>query len=425
MSSRNIRWMLVIASVVAVCGCADHKSTARNQQISINAKTTGAVGNGKTDDTKAIQAAIDRCPPGGTVELSPGTYMSGSIFLKSNMTFRIDKGAILKGTENDSEYPIVPSRIAGIEMPNPACLVNATDCTNTVLTGHGVIDGSGKKWWDYFWQQRKLRGRGVDFQVLRPLLVGFTRCSNCKITDLTLRNPAMWTLHVLYSHDIDVQGLTIRAPRHAPSSDGIDVDSSQDIHISHCDIACDDDNISLKAGRDSDGLRVNKPCHDVTIRDCTFGAGSGVAMGSETAGGIYDVLVDHCTFKGTGAVVRIKSMMGRGGTVRDITYQNITAVNVRSPIEINLAWGGSDWKKFVDPKFAAPVPPAIGTPHVRAIHIRNLTATDCPTAGIIFGLPNSPVTNVTFDHVDISAKKPLRTRNIRDINFAGLHVQTP
>jgi polygalacturonase len=377
-----------------------------------------------TDETAVIQHAINSCPKGGVVELTRGTYISGSLYLKSDMTLKIDHGATIKGTENDGEYPIINTRIGGLEMPHPAALINAIDCQHTCITGEGTIDGSGKKWWDYFWKMRQQYGRGIDFKVLRPRLVCFTRCQDSSISKLTLQNPPFWTLHLLYSNHIRVDGLTIRAPRKAPSSDGIDVDSSNDISIAHCDIACDDDNISVKAGRDADGLRVNKPSENITIRDCHFGAGGGVAMGSETAGGIRHVLVDHCTFDGSGAAVRIKSMPGCGGVVEDITYQNITAKNVRSPIEINLTWGGDDWKKSVDPKFAARVPAALGTPHVRNIHILNLSATDCPTAGIIYGLPNSPISDVQFVNVHISSDRGLGISHTDNLNFNGLTIQT-
>lgn len=392
----------------------------------INPKSCGAIGNGLADDTRAIQRAIDHCPKDGCVQLSAGTYISGALFLKSNITFALSAGATLKGTTNNAEYPSEQTRIAGIETTHPSCLMNATNCTHVSLAGRGTIDGSGQKWWDYFWKMRKERGRGVDFQVLRPRLVCFTRCSDCQISGLHLINSPFWNLHLLYSHNISVVGLTIRepSPHRAPSSDGIDVDSSHDVTISKCDIACDDDDISIKSGRDADGLRVNIPSENVTIRDCHFGTGGGVAMGSETAGGIRHVLVENCRFDGTGAAVRIKSMPGRGGTVEDITYRDISAKNVRSPIEINLAWGGDDWKKFVAPRFAARVPTELGTPHVRDIHIINLTARDCPTAGFIYGLSNSPVSDIHFDNVDIQATRGLDLRNVGSLDLNGLRIQT-
>lgn len=380
--------------------------------------------DGKANDTAAIQEMIHRCAEagGGVVTLGAGTYHSGSLFLKSHVTLRLEKGATIQGSEDDKDYPIIDTRIAGIETKHPAALVNAIDCTDVALIGEGTIDGSGKKWWDLYWKTRAERGRGVDFQVPRPRLVCFTRCQHVHVSGVTLQNPAFWTLHLLYSQDIDVDGITVRAPKKAASSDGIDVDSSHDVRISHCDIACDDDDIAIKAGRDADGLRVNKPSEHVTISDCTFGTGAGVAIGSETAGSIRHVLVQRCTFNGSGGAVRVKSMPGRGGVVEDITFQDITATDVRSPIDINMSWGGSDWKKFVDPKFAAPVPEDKGTPVFRDIHIRNMTARGGPMAGELRGLQNSPLTNITFDNVTIEAKHGMTISNAPDVKLDGLTI---
>ena len=378
--------------------------------------------------TSVLQEAIERCGDagGGTVTLAPGTYRCGSLFLKSHVVLALEKGATIKGSEDDDDYPVIDTRIAGLEMKHPAALVNAIDCTDVALIGEGTIDGSGQKWWDRFWQYRAEHGRGIDFQVPRPRLVCFTRCQRVRISGLRLQDPPFWCLHILYSRNVDIDSLTIRAPRKAASSDGIDVDSSGDVRISKCDIACDDDCIAIKAGRDADGLRVNKPSENVTITDCALGAGAGVAIGSETAGGIRNVTVSRCTFDGSSAAVRIKTAPGRGGVVEEITYQDITARRVTRPIEIVMNWGGDDWKKHIDPKFtAAPVPSDKGLPVFRDIHIRNLTATDGPSAGsagVLLGLADSPLTGVTFQNVSIAAQRGLTVDHTRDVSFDELKV---
>jgi polygalacturonase len=375
-------------------------------------------------DTQTIQHAIDRCAEasGGTVTLRGGTFTSGSVFLKSHVTLRLERDAILKGSLDDADYPTIDTRIAGLEMKHPAALVNAIDCTDVALVGDGTIDGSGKKWWDRFWQYRVDHGKGIDFEVPRPRLVCFTRCQRVHVSGLTLQNPPFWCLHFLYSEHVDVEGLTIRAPKKAPSSDGIDIDSSRDVRISGCDIACDDDCISIKAGRDADGLRVNRPSENVTISDCTFGAGEGVAMGSETAGGIRNVVVRRCSFDGSKEAIRIKTTPGRGGVVENIVYEDLSIRHVTRPIEIVMRWGGDDWKKHVDPKFAAPVPPDKATPIVRGIHLRNVSAADCPSAGVIQGLREQPPADVTFENVHLSAARGLTVANAPDLDFAGLKI---
>jgi polygalacturonase len=389
--------------------------------LTLDLKPTG---QNSGSDTQAIQQAIDRCAEsgGGTVTLRGGTFTSGSLFLRSHVSLRLERDAILNGSTDDADYPTIDTRIAGLEMKHPAALVNAIDCTDVALLGEGTIDGSGKKWWDRFWQYRAEHGKGIDFEVPRPRLVCFTRCQRARVSGLTLQNPPFWCLHILYSADLDIDGLTIRAPKKAASSDGIDVDSSRDVRISRCDIACDDDCISIKAGRDADGLRVNRPSENVTIADCTFGAGEGVAMGSETAGGIRNVIVRRCTFDGSKEAIRIKTAPGRGGVVENIAYEDLTIRRVARPIEIVMNWGGDGWKKHVDPKFAVLVPADKAMPIVRGIHLRNVSATDCPTAGVITGLRESPPTDVTFENVHLSAGRGLSVSNAPELNFAGLKI---
>jgi polygalacturonase len=396
-----------------------------SRQIVFDAKIYGAVGDGQANDTAAIQKTIDDCGAagGGVVSIPAGTYLSGSLFLKNYVTLQIEKDATLKGIEDDAAYPIIDTRVAGLEMKHPAALVNAIDCTDVAVVGAGTVDGSGKRWWELFWKTRDERGRGVDFQVLRPRLICFTRCTNVTVSGLFLQNPPFWCLHILYSSNVDIDGLTIRAPKRAASSDGIDIDSSSDVRISRCDIGCDDDDIAIKSGRDADGLRVNKPSENIIISDCTIWEGAGISMGSETAGGIRNVTVRRCQFNGTGGAARIKSMPGRGGVVENITFEEITATNVRSPLDINLSWGGNDWKQFVDPKFAEPVPEETGTPHVRNILIQNFTANGGATGGSLVGLPNSPLKEITFQNVYISSQRGLTIRNAPELSLEGLTVE--
>ncbi len=191
--------------------------------------------------------------------------------------------------------------------------------------------------------------------------------------------------------------------------------------ITKCDISCDDDVICVKSGRDADGLRVNRPSENITISDCVIGEGGGISMGSETAGGIRHVLVKNCTFKGTAAAARVKSMPGRGGVVEDITFDGLTATDVRSVIDINSAWGGSDWKKFVDPKFLVDMGEK-GTPTFREIHLKNITATNCAAAGVLHGLPESVLTKITFENVKIDARRGMTVSNVKDVDYGGLQI---
>jgi exo-poly-alpha-galacturonosidase len=388
----------------------------------------GAVGDGKTLNTKAIQGAIDRCSTngGGVLVVPQGTFITGSIFLKQGVNLCVEKGGVLKGSQNTNDYPWIDTRIAGLEMKWPAALVNADGVTNLQLTGEGTIDGSGERWWIEYWDARRRETNDIDphFKVGRPRLVHIIRSGNVLVRDLLLKDSAFWNLQLTYCDGVEVRNLTIRAP-HAPvkaaSSDGIDIDSTRNVLITGCDIECDDDAICLKAGRDADGLRVNRPTENVAIRDCHAGHAAGlVVFGSETAGGIRNVKIYNCRAdNGCAEVVRFKTRMGRGGVVEDVLYENIEADGARQVFSFNMDAFSTTW---LPEEFRTPVPPETGTPTFRNITVRNLKARNCASAGRLVGLPESPLRDITLENVDIQAEKAFTIRNALGLHFNNVKI---
>ncbi len=291
--------------------------------VNFNITTYGAKGDGASLNTVAIQRTIDAAAVhGGTVVIPAGKYLSGSIFVKSGVTLEIDKGATLIGSQRLEDYALLPTRVAGIEMTWPAALVNVYKQTNVTITGEGTIDGDGKVWWDGYWALRKIdEPKGLrwasDYDAKRPRLIQIFDSSNVKLSRLMLRRSGFWTVHICYSHEVTVDGVTIRNNEggHGPSTDGVDIDSSRKILVQHADIAVNDDALCLKAGRDSDGLRVNRPTEDVVIRDSIVREGAaGVTIGSETSGGFRNIEVYGLTMlKGVpvGDSVQIGAYAGR------------------------------------------------------------------------------------------------------------------
>lgn len=269
----------------------------------------GAVAHTSKINTVAIQKAIDACAAngGGTVVIPVGTFVSGSIFLKAKVSLKIEKGGVLKSSLNPMDYPQIATRWEGEEKQWTACLLNAIDLKDITVTGPGTVDGSGVEW------TAKPRG---SLRQGKPRLIGFQNCSHVEISNLQLRNQASWGLFVLYSNDVEIRGLDIRAAHNIPSSDGIDIDSGNKIHITNCDIDVNDDCISIKSGKDEDGLRVNRPSENILIEQCRFHYGhGGVAMGSETSGGIRNVTVQNCVADSSNwAPVRFKSQPSRVGS---------------------------------------------------------------------------------------------------------------
>ena len=242
--------------------------------------------------------------------------------------------------------------------------------------------------------------------------------------DLLLKDPAFWNLQLTYCDGVEIRDLKVRAhsdPVRAASSDGIDIDSTRNVLITGCDIECDDDGICLKAGRDADGLRVNRPTENVVIRNCRVGHAAGlVVFGSETAGGIRNVKVYDCKAdSGCSEVVRFKTRMGRGGVVEDVLYENIEADGVRLVFNFNMDALGNTW---LPEEFRAPVPPEKGTPVFRNILVRNLKAKACSSAGRLVGLPESPLRGIRLENVEIQANSGFTIRHARGLRFENVKI---
>lgn len=391
----------------------------------------GAKADGATVNTAAIQATIDAAAPaGGVVVVPAGTFLSGSLFLKTGITLQLEAGAVLKGTTNIADYPLIPTRWEGVEREWTAALVNIIDAERVTITGPGTIDGSGEAWPRFGRPPRAPTSATPASGTAspppeetppqprrgRPRLIVFQNSRQVSATGLHLLNEASWGLVFIYCEDARAENLVIRAAHTIPSSDGIDIDSCRRVLVTGCDIDVNDDCISLKSGKDEDGRRVNRPCEDIIVEKTRFGYGhGGVAMGSETSGGIRRVEVRDCVFEADNwAPVRFKSQPSRGGVVEDITYRNLTLRGTRQAVEFNLAW------RMVPPI----APPAPVLPIVRGIKLINITGT-VRRVGEIRGLPGSPIRDVTFTDCALTAEQPLVLENTADVDIRGLAVTLP
>ena len=298
--------------------------------------------------TPAIQAAIDACHQqgGGTVVVAPGYYKIGALFIKSGVNLHLSKGTTLLASDNIQDYPEFPSRIAGIEMTWPSAVINIMDAENAALTGEGFIDCRGKVFWDKYWAMREEYEKKnlrwiVDYDCKRVRGVLVSNSKHITLKDFTLVRTGFWACQILYSDHCSVSGLTINnnVGGHGPSTDGIDIDSSTNILVENCDVDCNDDNICIKAGRDADGLRVNRPTENVVVRNCIARKGAGLlTCGSETSCSIRNVLSPYLIAYGTGSVLRLKSSMNRGGTVENIYVTGVEADSVSNVLEVDLNW---------------------------------------------------------------------------------------
>ena len=407
----------------------------------------GAKGDGTTLDTAAIQRAIDMAASnGGTVIFPQGTYLTGSIFVKSGVTLRVDKGVTLLGSQNLKDYPVMPSRIAGIEMSWPAALVNVYKQSNATITGEGTIDGDGKIFWDSYWTLRKgYEPRGLrwasDYDAQRPRLIQIFDSHDVTLGGgITLRRSGFWTVHICYSHDVTVDNVIIRnndvKDGRGPSTDGIDIDSSKKITVAHADIAVNDDALCLKAGRDSDGLRVNRPTEDVVLRDSIIRDGAAaVTFGSETSGGFRNIEAYNLTAEGHVPVgILFKSAHTRGGWGENIRIHDITLTNVPVVLRITMNWNPAySYAKIPDgmtdyPAYwktlNTPVPDDKGRAHFHDVHIWNVKATGAKTAFEVDAFPQVPVDHFVLDHLQIEAQTAGHIDDAKDWKFSDVSLKT-
>ena len=361
-----------------------------------DARTYGAKADGVSKDTKAIQAAVDDCASkgGGTVRLSGGTFLTGPVVLKSNITLEIAKGAVLLGSPDRADYPMVT--FARNQTVQP--LVSAVNAENVAITGEGTIDGNGKVWWDYIVGAKDAGVLGNDHP--RPFGVLFDHTKHVRMEGVTVQNSGMWQIVPYYADDVTIRNVRILAPK-SPNTDAIDPFSSSNVVIDHVFASTGDDNVAIKSGAiNSPG--PDAPSRNITITDCTFENGHGISIGSEIAGGVQNVRVERVSFKGTEQGIRIKSARDRGNDVSNISYKDITMVDVKTAILI------TEYYPHAVPEGDVPAEP-VGrlTPKFHDISIENLKATGSGSAGTIVGLPESPVLGLTMKNVHIAAKTGL------------------
>ena len=357
----NTRTKSVFSCLLALLGCLAASPAAEPARHLVT--DSHAVGDGVTLNTRAIQSAIDQCAAtgGGVVVVPKGVFLTGALFFKPGVNLRVEQDGVLKGTTSSADYPPIYTRWEGIERYWTPALLNFVGMTNVEVSGEGLIDGSGEAWGG-----RGGRGAGTNSATAaargpgpaagavspaqpatgqesppsqpttaklcfapagslprtnaagvavpgggggRPRTLVFQDCRGVKVSGLHFKNEACWCVVFIYCEDALAENLNIRAEHTIPSSDGIDIDSCRQVRVTGCDIDCNDDCISLKSGKDEDGLRVARPCEDIVIEKTRFAFGhGGAAMGSETSGGIRNVEVRDCVAEaGNLAPIRFKS----------------------------------------------------------------------------------------------------------------------
>ncbi|MEO7313158.1 MAG: glycosyl hydrolase family 28 protein [Chitinophagaceae bacterium] len=357
----------------------------------------GAVGDAQTLNTIAIQAVIDQCAKtgGGTVVIPKGVFLSGSIFLKPGVNLRLQQDAVLKGTTNIADYPKNNTRIEGHFEPWPSALLNADHTDHLRITGPGTLDGSGAPFWKDFYERRDRDPKTTNLNVERPRLTFIQNSKDVQITGIKFMNSGFWNLHLYRCSNLLVGNCRFTAlhgqkPNNAPSSDGIDVDCSQDITISKCFFSVGDDCIALKGTKGPFAMQdtASPPVERIHIRDCEFEAGGGIVTFGSEATVVRDVDVERCTtYKPN--VLRLKLRPDTPQLYENITMKNITMSG--GAVIFNV----SPWSQYFDLKGQLP-PKSI---------VRNIVISDVKGSGSSFGKiignPDTEFGDILLKNVDI------------------------
>ncbi|MDX8339382.1 glycoside hydrolase family 28 protein [Draconibacterium sp. IB214405] len=409
-------------------------SFASIPETDFNVADYGALADGKTLATEAIQKTIDAASTagGGRVIFPDGTYLSGALFVKSNVELHIGEGVVIQAIQDNDHFPRLATRIAGIEMEWPAALINVYDEKNVRITGKGTIDGNGKYWWDKFWGDPPRSGgmypeyieKGIrwavdyDCERVRPVVVW--ESEDVLLKDFTVQRAGFWTVSLTYSTRVHVDGVVVQnnIGGHGPSSDGIDTDSSKDVLVENCDIDCNDDNLCIKAGKDADGLRVNRPAENIVYRNCITRSGHGlITLGSETSGGMRNIEVYGLEAVGTNIGIRFKSAKVRGGLIENIYFHDIKMKDVANPFHFELNWYPEysyctipdnipeeeikDRWRVLSQRVE---PEELGIPEFRNITLSDIKVVNAKEAFYANAYPEKPIHNINWNDILIEAE---------------------
>ena len=351
-----------------------------------NVTTYGAAGDGKTDDTSALQAALTAAGAagGGVVSVPAGTYLSGPISMSSGTRLDLASGAVLE---------MLPMA----SWPGTTPFIAADNAHDIALTGAGTIEGQGQAWWNALTATPSLT---------RPQEVSLSNSTRVLIRGIRLQNPPEEHIWVKGDTDVTITGITIEtlavSGQHAPNNtDGIDV-SAKGVFFCGNSVACGDDNIAMSGS-------------NIYVGYSTFGVGHGCSIGSITQNGVSSLTVEHMTFNGTTSGIRMKSARGRGGLVTGLSYSNITMTNVENPVYITSYYPTLPTDPTTDTAQAV----TATTPQWQNITIKNLTVTGSSVAGILWGLPEAPISTLVFDNVNIQASKGMDIFHATGVSFVN------
>lgn len=446
------------------------------QDIQVNVKDFGAIGDGLTKNTEAFEKAIFQTASkgGGKVVVPRGIWLTGPIHFKSNINLHLEAGALIIFSKDFDDYELTRTSFEGLNTVRNISPINALEVENIAITGQGVIDGNGDAWrpvkkgkmtsrqWEdlvksggvlsedgkmWFPTESSKRGHEstTNFNVpdkisdeelqsvkdfLRPVMVSIVKSKRILLDGPTFQNSPAWNIHPLMSEDITIRNITVRNPWYSQNGDGLDLESCKNVLIYNNTFDVGDDAICFKSGKNKDGRDRGMPTENVIVKNnIVYHGHGGFVIGSEMSGGVKNVHVSNCTFMGTDVGLRFKSTRGRGGVVENIHISNIDMINIPTEaIRFNLFYGGNspilegDQDAADEARDEKPMPVTEETPSFRNIHMKNITATGSNTAAFFMGLPEMKLQNVTLENAILEAENGISVIDADGMEFKNVRI---
>ncbi|GAB3851570.1 glycoside hydrolase family 28 protein [Hymenobacter terrigena] len=363
------------------------------QATDVDVSKYGAVGDGTTLNTAAIQQAIDACAKsgGGKVVVPAGKFLSGTIALKDNVTLHLNKDALLLGSLNLADYQNLDPFADGLGVDVGWALLVAVDAKNIGLEGEGIIDGQGSKLKEQQ-LQTDTRPEGQRWGR-RPFLVRMVRCTGVAVKGITLHYAAAWTSHYFQCKQVRIENVKIESHGVA-HNDGIDIDGCQDVRIKDCDIVSGDDALCFKT------TSSKMACRDIVVSGMRLRSNQGaIKMGTESMANFENIKISNCYIYNT-TNGGIKLLTVDGAHLRNVDISDITMVEVKTPILVRLGSRLSVFRKGQDTQQPTGTLENVRIRNVKAKAADNAQLTP-PSGVLITGVPGHYITGLTLENIEI------------------------
>ena len=376
----------------------------------------GAVGDGKTSDTKAIQQAIDDCSKaGGGRVLVPGghVYRTGTLVLKSNVELHLELGAVIKASDNMEDFDLFGRNVPkhdGLDRPTyencdyagapTLYFIYANDADNISITGLGAIDGNEEI---FYGTVTKWHIDGSFYPRVPLLFIENVRHLN--ILNVTLQNSAFWTTHLVGCQDVLIEGIHILNNLTMANCDGIDPDHCQNVRIANCHIQCADDCIVFK---NTGAAKKYGHCENIVVTNCTLiSTSAAIKFGTESEELFRNIVVSNCAISRTNRAISLQ--LRDDGSIENVLFSNI---NIDTRMFSGQHWWGkaepiaiTAQRRYADTQVG----------HIKNVKFENINC-DSENGILIYGDEDVNIDNITFENISLDiSKKTDWPKNIRDI----------